>query len=119
MITTKGAAAREINAQVGAQQADAHPADGEVDDEANDAAANEAARAAPAASAERSERPAGLGNQRAPQRPLWEIAALVIAALVAYQLGRGSEGPRPIADETVARDDEPAPVRPGQFPPSD
>ena len=132
MITTQGAAAREINAQAADRQATddaanddaADEADGEAgesDGKADDAAAepaNEAAGAAPATSEQRPGLPGRVG-QRAPDRSPWEYIALGIAALIAYQLGRGSEGPRTYAsDGTVVRE-EPAPVSPGQFPPSD
>lgn len=137
LITTKGAAAREINAQAGVLQpagndaaaddaadeaADgkaADDADGETDN-SNDEAANNAAPAAPATTRQRTDRPELLRPQRQPERSPWEYLALGIAALIAYQLGRGSEGPRAYAaDGRVVRDEEPAPVRPGQFPPSD
>jgi hypothetical protein len=151
LITTKGAAAREINAQAGARQAAADDAaadnaadndaadgeaanaddaadtdaadgkaadaaDGETDD-ANDEAADEAAPANPQ---QQPERVVNLPrNQRPPERSPWEYLALAVAALVAYQLGRGSEGPRAYATDGSVRDAEPAPVRPGQYPPSD
>ncbi|HEY3393545.1 MAG TPA: hypothetical protein VGK58_12615 [Lacipirellulaceae bacterium] len=139
LITTKGASAREINAQAGVRQAadddaagdDAaadDAANGEADDEADgdtedgeDEAADDAAPAASATTRQRSDPAAGiLRPQRPPERSPWEYIALGVAALIAYQLGRGSEGPRAYAaDATVVRDEESAPVRPGQFPPSD
>jgi hypothetical protein len=158
LITTKGAAAREINAQAGVRQAaaddaaddnaaddaaDNDAADGEAadtddaadtdaadgiaadaaDDEAenaDDRAANDNAAVAQAATQQRTDRAAGLArNQRQQAWSPWDIAALILAALVAYQLGRGSEGPRAYATDGSVRDDEPAPVRPGQYPPSD
>jgi hypothetical protein len=124
LITTQGAAAREINARAGERQ----PADGEAADaadgdteDADDEAADDDAPAAPAATRQRPDQAAGLvRNQRPPERSPWEYIALGVAALIAYQLGRGSEGPRTYAaDGTVVRNEESAPVRPGQFPPSD
>jgi hypothetical protein len=158
LITTKGAAAREINAQAGVRQAADRPAadddvaaddvaaddaaandaaDGEDADDAakgeaadaadgdsedaDDAAADNAEPAAPA-NTEEERQPLAASIPR-PQRPQerspWEYLALAIAALVAYQLGRGSEGPRAYATDGTVRDEEPAPVRPGQYPPSD
>jgi hypothetical protein len=141
LITTKGAAAREINAQAGVRQPADEAADDAADgDAADDAADGEAAEAAdgdtedagdeaadddvpaaPATTRQRSDPAAGvLRPQRPPERSPWEYIALGVAALIAYQLGRGSEGPRTYAaDGTAVRDEEPAPVRPGQFPPSD
>jgi hypothetical protein len=155
LITTKGAAAREINAQAGVRQAAADDAadDNAADDAAdNDAADGEAADtddaadtdaadgkaadaadgetdnaddqaaddAVPANAQQQPERVVNLPrNQRPPERSPWEYLALAVAALVAYQLGRGSEGPRAYATDGSVRDDEPAPVRPGQYPPSD
>jgi hypothetical protein len=145
MITTKGAAAREFNAQAGVREpagdegaaADAaddavdgeaadNAADGETADaaggeteNADDEAANDPPAPAPAATQRRLDQGARLIGQRPPERSPWEYLALGAAALIAYQLGRGSEGPRTYAsDGTVVRD-EPAPVSPGQFPPSD
>jgi hypothetical protein len=133
LITTKGAAAREITAQAGERPAGnegaaADAADGEATDEADgetenadDEAANDAEPAAPAATGQRRELASDIPrNPRPAERSPWEYIALGVAALIAYQLGRGSEGPRrTAADGTVVRDEEPASVRPGQFPPSD
>jgi hypothetical protein len=154
LITTKGAAAREINAQAGVRQAaaddaaaddaadndaadgeaanaddaaDTDAADGEAADaadgeteNADDRAANDNAAVAQAETQQRTDRAAGLARNQRPQAwSPWDIAALILAALVAYQLGRGSEGPRAYATDRTVRDDEPAPVRPGQYPPSD
>jgi hypothetical protein len=145
LITTKGAAAREINAQAGVRQAaadddaadddaadndapDGDAADGEAANAANgetedadDEAADNAEPAAPAnTEEERQPLAASIPRpQRPPERSPWEYLALAIAALVAYQLGRGSEAPRAYATDGTVRDDEPAPVRPGQYPPSD
>lgn len=139
LITTKGASAREINAQAGVRQpaddnaaaddaADGDAADGEAaeaadgdTEDAGDEAADDAAPAAPATTRQRSDPAAGvLRPQRPPERSPWEYIALGVAALIAYQMGRGSEGPRTYAaDGTAVRDEEAVPVRPGQFPPSD
>jgi hypothetical protein len=127
LITTKGAAAREINAQAADRQAaDDDAADGETadaadgeSDNADDEANDDAAPAAPANAQQQTERAVNLPRpQRPPERSPWEYIALGVAALIAYQLGRGSEGPR-ASDGAVVRDEEPAPPRPGQFPPSD
>jgi hypothetical protein len=110
------------------EAADGEAADDAADDEAagenengDDQAADENARAAQATTQQRTERAAGLvRNQRPPERSPWEYLALGVAALIAYQLGRGSEAPRAYAgDGTGVREQEPAAPRPGQYPPSD
>jgi hypothetical protein len=116
LITTRGAAARQINAQ-----ASAEPANDAADDAATTDAADAPANEAPPAARARESGPdlAGPMRQRPPERSPWEYVALGIAALVAYELGRGSGVARPgVVEDRVARD-EPAPVSPGQFPPSD
>ncbi|HEX2475482.1 MAG TPA: hypothetical protein VHK01_12085 [Lacipirellulaceae bacterium] len=113
-ITTQGAAARPINAQ-----ASAEPANDAADDAA-DAPANDAQPAAPAREPGSDLAGPGPMRQRPPDRSPWEYVALGIAALVAYELGRGSGVARPGVVEDTAVREEPAPApRPGQFPPSD
>jgi hypothetical protein len=117
-ITSRGAAARQINAQANTEPANAAADDAADTEDAADAPAEEAEPAAPAREPG-SDLAAGLRNQRPPERSPWEYVALGIAALIAYELGRGSGVARPgVAEGTVVRD-EPAPISPGQFPPSD
>lgn len=119
LITTRGAAARPIDARANAQ-----PADDAADDAADtadvaDAPADEAQPAAPAKKPG-SDLASGLRNPRPPERSPWEYVALGIAALIAYELGRGSGVARPgVAEGTVLRG-EPASAPAGQtLPPAD
>jgi hypothetical protein len=123
LVMTQGAAAMPTTGLTAARPADNGAADdANAADTATEMAADETP-AAPTRSADTQEggSPAAslARSPRQQQWSLWDIAALVLAALVAYQLGRGSDGPRTtVAGSTVVRDDEPAPA-PGQFPPSD
>jgi hypothetical protein len=122
LVMTQGAAARSTAGLETAQPADGAAADADAADDATETADDET----PAAPARPADTEEGIGpasnrmrNPRPADRSPWEYVALGIAALVAYQLGRGSEGPRTTAaDGTVVRD-EPAPPPPGQYPPSD
>jgi hypothetical protein len=117
LITTRGAAARPINAQASAEPADDAGNDAADTEDAADAPAPETQPAAPAREPG-SDLAAGM-RQRPPERSPWEYVALGIAALIAYELGRGSGVARPSVAEDAAVRDEPAPPPPGQFPPSD
>jgi hypothetical protein len=118
LITTRGAAARPIDARANAEPANDAADDAADTEDAADAPADETPAAAPAREPG-AEFTAGMRNQRPPERSPWEYVALGIAALIAYELGRGSGIARPgVAEDTVGHD-EPAPVRPGQYPPSD
>jgi hypothetical protein len=118
LVMTQGAAARST-----AGQEAARPAEGAAD--AANGATDTADDETPAAPSRPADTQEGLGaaldmrNQRQPDRSPWEYVALGIAALVAYQLGRGSEGPGSTVAEGAVVREEPAPVTPGQFPPSD
>jgi len=124
LVMTQGAAARSTAGSAAAQPADNGTAN---DANAADAATETASDETPTAPTRSPDTQEGGSaaiiprNQRAPDRSPWEYIALGIAALIAYQLGRGSDGPRTtVADKTVLRDDEAAPApSPGQFPPSD
>jgi hypothetical protein len=120
LVMTQGAAARSTVGLEAVQPADNGDAD------AADGAAETADDETPVAPTRSADAQEGIGpapnlmrNQRPPDRSPWEYVALGIAALIAYQLGRGSEGPRATAAEGTVVRDEPAPVPAGQFPPSD
>jgi hypothetical protein len=104
-----------------AQNATTQPAQAPADDAADDAAGD--AAPVPATDTERERAtvaPGALRNQRQQPWSVFEMIALGLAAFIAYELGRGSEAAHPtVAGGTVPRDEEPAPVRPGQYPPSD
>jgi hypothetical protein len=123
IIMTQGAAARSTAGLTAAQSADNGAAGDANAAGGTGESADDETPTAPTRSADTQEGGSTAiipRNQRPPDRSPWEYIALGIAALIAYQLGRGSDGARAAAAEGTVVSDEPVPApRPGQYPPSD